>query len=251
MLDNHLTKAELKEQRKMERQEFEQNIKNQESRDNFKKLIFWFIGAVLLIGVVVLIAIFAGGGSSSNPTTNQTNNIKFEKLDSNDLEFGPKNSKVTLVEYADFQCPACGAYYPMIKQLLSDFNGQMLYVYRFMPLTTIHQNALISAKASYAAYKSGKFLEMEDLLFTNQKDWAEVNDPTSIFISYAESLGIDKNKFSADMNANSTGQFILAQQQRWINDGVNSTPTFAINGKIINNPTSYEEFKKDIQNAMR
>lgn len=246
-----LTKKEFKEQRKLERYESEAEIKNYEMWRKRKKVIAWILGGIILIGAVVLIAIFAGSQSTNQTANSQISNIKFEKITSSDLSFGNSRAKVILVEYADFECPACAAYNPFIQQLLTDFKGKILYVYRFFPLTTIHPNALISARAGYAAFKQGKFEKMENLLFTNQADWANLPDPTNIFISYAVRLGLNKNQFLQDINSSLTDEFIKSQQARWLSDGLNSTPTFAINGKIIANPTSYQAFKQLIQKVIK
>ena len=249
-MSEKLTKKELKEQRKIERTSFEQQLKNSQKNENFKKIFLWSLLTLVLVASVVAIAFLTNSSTSNSPTSAS---IKFEKINSSDLAFGPKSAKVTLVEYADFQCPACGAYYPVVKQLLKDFNGKMLYVYRFFPLENIHQNALISAKAGYSVYEidKSKFLQMEDLLFTNQANWENLSDPTSVFTTYATSLGINKNQFLSTLNSAQTGEFVKAQENKWLSDGINSTPTFAINGKIITNPSSYEAFKAEIQSAIK
>lgn len=249
-MPDKLTKKEFKEQRKSEKLSFEEELKKSKRNNDLKKIFIWGALTLTLVAIVIIIAILT---NSSNSNGSIATSIKFEKINYSDLAFGPKNPKVTLIEYADFQCPACGAYYPIVKQLLKDFKGKMLYVYRFFPLENIHQNALISAKAGYAIYEidKNKFLKMEDLLFTNQANWENLSDPTSVFASYATSLGINKNKFLSTLNSNQTGEFVKAQENQWLNDGLNSTPTFAINRKIITNPSSYEAFKAEIQSAIK
>jgi protein-disulfide isomerase len=245
-MDEHLTKAEKKEIRKEERHTFEEELKKQEARNKFTKIAWWIGGiAVVILAVWGLIAL------SMTPTSSSLNNtITAPKLNDKDITKGPKNAKVTLIEYSDFQCPACAAYHPLVNKLEEELGDKILFVYRFFPLTNIHQNAAISAQAAYAAYNQGKFWEMGDLLFNNQKDWSTQNDPTATFIAYAKQLGLNTNQFQTDMNAQATKDFISAEQDAGTNAGVNATPTFFINGKSMQNVQSYEEFKQKIQDAL-
>ncbi len=146
-------------------------------------------------------------------------------LTADDVSMGTQNAKVTLVEYADFQCPACGYYYPLTKQLEQDFKGKVRFVYRFFPLSS-HQFGMLSAQAAYAALLQGKFWEMHDMLFANQKDWAAATDARPIFVDYAKKLGLNMQKFQQDMDAASTTTFLNKEEQTALDAGVNSTPTF-------------------------
>lgn len=244
-MDEKLTKAQIKEQRKQERQEWETKMAKEQKMKGLKKLGIW-LGAIVIVAVSVwgLIALVNTPSAPTTPT------MTAPAVNSTDMTRGPKNAKVTLIEYADFQCPACGAYHPLIDQLMKDFNGKVLFVYRFFPLTTIHKNAMNSAKAGYAAQLQGKFWQMDDLLFNNQSTWAEMDDPTSVFVGYAKQLGMDTAKFTVDMQAQSTKDFITKEQDAGIQIGIDATPTFFINGKSIQNPQSYDAFKQHIQDAL-
>lgn len=90
----------------------------------------------------------------------------------NDNVKGSREAKAVLIEYSDFQCPACQVYYPVVKQLTEELGNEILVVYRHFPLTTIHPNALPAAKAAEAAGKQGKFWEMHDMLFDKQSEWS-------------------------------------------------------------------------------
>lgn len=244
-MDEKLTKAQMKEQRKQERQEWEQKMAKDQQMKGLKKLGIW-VGALAIVAVSVwgLIALVNAPSAPTTPT------MTAPAVTSSDMTLGPKNAKVTLIEYADFQCPACAAYHPLINQLMKDYDGKVLFVYRFFPLTTIHRNGFASATAGYAAYLQGKFWQMDDQLFNHQNDWAEVTDPTSIYVGYAKDLGMDTAKFTADMQAQSTKDFINKEEDAGTAIGINSTPTFFINGKSIQNPQSYDAFKQHIQDAL-
>jgi len=247
MSDERLTKAQIKEQRKQERQAYEQQMNKAQKSASTRKLGMWIGG-----GLVVLLCVWGLFALVTAPAPSQSSLAQtMPPLTADDISKGPKNSKATLVEYADFQCPACKAFYPVVKQLNQDFTGKLHYVYRFFPLTAIHKNAMTSTEAAYAANKQGKFFEMEDLLFTKQQDWEGSSDAESIFAGYATQLGLNKDQFLADMHSQAAQDFIQKQEDAGTNAGVNATPTFFLNGKQIQNPSSYEEFKTLISDTLK
>ncbi|MDO8658840.1 MAG: thioredoxin domain-containing protein [Candidatus Levybacteria bacterium] len=235
-----LTKKEKKELRKTEYQE---QLEKEQRKKLINQIGIWGgIVAVIILSVLGLIKL-ANTPSSTNST------ITPAKVSKTDIAIGNKNAKTVLIEYSDFQCPACAYYHPILKQLLSDFNGKILFVYRFFPLQT-HKNAMISSGAAYASSLQGKFWEMHDMIFENQNSWAESTDAQSVFVSYAEKLKLNTDKFKKDINSDSTKKFINDQAQEGINIGVNSTPTFFLNYKQIK-PQGYEDFKTLIQNELK
>ena len=167
---------------------------------------------------------------------------------------GPSNASITIVEYSDFQCPACESFYPVIEKFMADASTTARLIYRHFPLNDVqpdgtvqHPNALLAAQASEAAAKQGKFWEMYDLLFKNHTDWTELHDPHSVFIGYANSLKLNIDQFKVDLDATSTQDFVLAQKAEGVKLGINSTPTFFVNGTAINNVLDYEQFKSLIE----
>ena len=163
---------------------------------------------------------------------------------------GNPNAKVTLIEYADFQCPACAAMHETIKELQDNFKDNLRLVYRFFPLTEIHQNSLISAQAAYAAGLQGKFWEMFDMVYENQESWSDSPQAKSIFADYAKKLNLNLNRFNSDIDSDSTKKFITDEQSQGLDLGINATPTIFMNGKEIQNPATYEDFKKLIQDEI-
>ncbi|MEA2715164.1 MAG: hypothetical protein QOG91_192 [Candidatus Parcubacteria bacterium] len=166
------------------------------------------------------------------------------------------DTPVTLVEYSDFQCPACESYYPLVTRLLSEASTTVRLVYRHFPLndirpdgTVLHPNALAAAEASEAAAKQGKFWEMYNLLFDKHPEWTELPDPRPVFEKYAADLGLDAARFKADIDAVETKNLVLSEKQEGSSLGINATPTFFVNDKAIANPQSYEEFKSIIETA--
>lgn len=160
------------------------------------------------------------------------------------------NAKVTIVEFGDFQCPACGAAHPTVKQVLKDYEGKVTFVWRHFPLP-MHKNAMLAAISSEAAGEQGKFWEMHSMLFDNQKEWEESNDAKKIFVSYAEKLGLDIQKFSDALDKKFNAERIQADADAGIALGVNSTPTFFINGEQENGVLTYDEFKEKIDPLLK
>lgn len=163
---------------------------------------------------------------------------------------GADTASVTLVEYGDFQCPACAYSYPLIEQLINSNSSTTLrFVPRHFPLAQ-HSNAISAAQSAEAAGKQGKFWEMYGMLYERQKAWETSTDgknsAKNIFIGYARELGLDEEKFLADFELQEIKDKIINDQKGGIKAGVNSTPTFFVNGKKINNPQSYDEFKKAV-----
>lgn len=242
--EQKLTKKEKKELRKLEWQE---KAKLEERNAKIKKYSIWAgtVGVIVLIigGLIMLVS------SPSSTTTNQQANVA--PVSAKDITNKESAAKVTLIEYSDFQCPACAAYYPVVAQLLQEYKGKIYFVYRIFPLTNIHPNARISGQAAFAAHKQNKFFEMEDLLFVNQKDWANASEPSGIFMDYARELKLDAKKFQNDMNSDEAKKYVTDSENQALSEGINSTPTFILNGVKIKNPAGYEEFKKLIENESR
>ncbi|MBI2597839.1 MAG: thioredoxin domain-containing protein [Candidatus Diapherotrites archaeon] len=157
---------------------------------------------------------------------------------------GPASAKVTIVEFSDFQCPACGAAYPVLKQLTQEYFDRVKFVYRDFPLSAIHPFAQKAAEAAACANKQGKFWEYHDALFENQQKLAVVD-----LKKYAADLGLNTADFAACLEQ---GEFALevsndaADAGRF---GVRATPTFFINGKMYSN-MPYSRFKEIIDQEL-
>lgn len=164
---------------------------------------------------------------------------------------GAGNKKVTLVEFGDFQCPACKSYFPIVHEVQQSYGDDITFQFRHYPLVQIHPNATISARAAEAAGKQGKFFEMHDLLYTNQDSWSQSSNPSTVFESFATQLKLNVDQFKKDMADAATLAIINADTKAAQAAGANSTPTFVINGKKVeSNPKSVEEFKKLIDDEI-
>lgn len=139
----------------------------------------------------------------------------------------------TLVEFSDFQCPACLAVQAPLKEILKKFEGKVEFVYRFFPLVTIHKNAQMSAQAAEAASRQGKFWEMHDKLFATQGEWSTLTDPKEKFGGYADELGLDKAKFMTELDSQEVRDVINVDLLSTTRYRMSGTPTFYLNGAKI------------------
>ncbi len=147
---------------------------------------------------------------------------------------GTADAPLTLVEYGDYQCPYCGAAYPVVKRLQKWLGKKLRFVYRNFLLTQVHPYALIAAEAAEAAALQGKFWEMHDLLFEEQN----LLKP-EIIPSWAKRIGLNSDKFENDIKQGVVEKRIKEDRQSGIRSGVNGTPTFFINGTRHDGPHDY------------
>lgn len=142
-----------------------------------------------------------------------------------DHVLGPPGASVTFVEYGDFECPACGAAHPVVKDLRERLGDQVRFAFRHFPLSQIHPHAERAALAAESAGRQGLFWEMHDVLFENQEA-LEDDD----LLGYAAALGLDMPAFAASMDDVELRKRIREDFMSGVRSGVNGTPTFFING---------------------
>ena len=239
--DHKLTKKEKKELRKLEWQE---KAKTETRNVKIKKFSIW--GGIILVFLVVAFVLVQAVTAPTQPVQN----IKIAPITSRDISKGDPKAPVKLIEYADFQCPACAAFHPVVNQILSNYGNKIFYVYRMFPLINAHPNAIISAQAAYAAYKQGAFFKYDDLLYNKQTEWADLQDPKTALVDYAASLKLDTTKFKADMLSGVTQKYVQDSENEALSEGIDQTPSFFINGNLIQNPNSYDAFKQLIDAAL-
>ena len=142
-----------------------------------------------------------------------------------DHRSGPDDAPVTLVEYGDFECPHCGAAYPIVEEVRRRMGARLRFVYRYFPLTQMHPHAMHAAEAAEAAGAQGKFWQMHGMLFENQ----EALDDADL-TQYAKALGLDGKRVASELASETHAARIRKDIQSGIRSGVNGTPTFFING---------------------
>lgn len=228
MDEEKLTKKEKRALAKEKKQE------ERQKSQNFQK--------VKKLTTIVLVVLALGFGAFkfwkwiNTPTGTSVGSL--ELTESDHVKGNPEAAK-TIIEYSDFQCPACAAYSPLVNQVVDSRNDVKL-VYRYFPLSQIHPNAVAASKAAEAAGKQDKFWEMHDLLFDKQSDWESLGNPKDKFVEYASELGLDTDKFKVDLGSNEVESKVFADLGQANQMKLNSTPTFFINGEKVRFPVSVE-----------
>jgi len=209
-----------------------------------------FIGIVAITCILLFGGVFlmSRGSTGSTPTKANPDILmpadseKTSGIVNGNYQAASPSAKVTLVEFGDYECPACGAYHPFVKQLLTDLPGKVNFIFRNFPLSQ-HTNANISAYAAEAAGIQGKFWQMHDKLYESQNDWSTSSDAKDIFIGYAGTLGLNVDQFKKDIDS----QAVKDKIQKGLDDGnlvgITETPTFYLDNVKMSLPGTYGEFK--------
>lgn len=211
--------------------------------------VLWIVFTAVIVGIIFMAARLG---------TPQVEPVAIEdveavtKIQPDDNVLGdPANTDLVLIEYSDFQCPACASYFQIIKQLKEEFGDQLTFVYRHFPLRTIHPNAQRAAQAAEAAGNQDKFFEFHDLLFERQADWSTSTSAQKSFEEYATELGLDLELFKSDVRDREVILRVNTDFSEAEALQVNSTPTFFLNGeKLARNPGSFDEFKDLLQKTL-
>lgn len=197
----------------------------------------FLIGAGLLTVTILVVGVsFLGRGDKKTGEVASSNiNLTEGAIHTK----GEASASATIVEFGDFQCPACGQAYPIVKKFLEDKGNSVYFVNRNFPLSQVHPNANEAARAAEAAGKQGKYWEMHDILYEKQSEWSSLTDAKEKFLEYAQSLDLNLDQFKKDMD-DAIG--VINQDAKLGKDlGVQSTPTFFINGKMYPGVQTYEK----------
>lgn len=212
-------------------------------KETLHRIVLWTFAVLVLIG-----SVFALASLSNRSAGPQTAPI-IASLTGNEIEKGDPSSKVVIVEYSDFQCPACRSYAAVLGQIDPSILEKARFIYRHFPLPT-HPNARPAAQAAEAARAQGKFWEMHDLLFINQSTWAESKDAKTLFLGYAKELKLNLTQYETDYDSAATKKKIEDDLASGLRFGVNATPTFYVNDTKMPQPRNFDEFKSYITNAI-
>jgi len=158
-------------------------------------------------------------------TTKWEGALTFPVSEERDHIEGTAGAAVTLVEYGDYECPYCGAAYPIIKQVQARMGPRLRFVFRNFPITTSHPHAEQAAEAAEAAAGQGRFWQMHDLLYENQR---RLRDPD--LRAYAGQLGLDVESFDQELAEHVHAARVHEDFMSGVRSGVNGTPTFYIDG---------------------
>jgi len=158
---------------------------------------------------------------------------------------GPIDALLELVEYGDFECPHCGAAYPIIKEIQREFSKKLRFIFRHFPITNAHPHAFSAAVASEAAGRQRKFWEMHDIIYEHQ---AELSD--SSYLAFANVLGLSLTLFEQDLQDEELANKVESDFESGIRSGVNGTPSFYINGQKYQGSYDYDSMSNAIESRI-
>ena len=208
-----------------------------------QRIILWASAAVIIIAAVWGLLKITNNLSPASQSLNMS-------ASNSDWIRGNRNAKVILIEYSDFECPACAMYAPMLDRLAEEFGDKIALFYRHFPLKMIHKDAELAARAAEAAGRQNKFWEMHDMIFKNQDEWAGGGGAKNFFIKYADTLNLNAEQFKNDINSKEVKNKVNNDYQSGLAAGIDYTPTFFLNGQKIT-PKNYEDFRRIIGEAIR
>ena len=206
----------------------------------------FFLGVGIITLIIIIVGVLFLGNKNPKQQEFQSTVDQNILLANTRNSIGDPNAPIKIVEFADLQCSACAVAEPIIKEVIEKNKDKVYFVYRHYPLSN-HKNSRLAAKATESAASQGKFWEMQDLIFKNQSEWAEGPKAQEIFENYSKQLGLDVEKFKQDLD-----KFNNQINQDYADGnklGVDSTPTFFINGQKSTGSMSYEQFQKLINQA--
>lgn len=158
---------------------------------------------------------------------------------------GAKDAKVTIVEFADYQCPFCARMIPTLKEVLKKYEGKVKWVYRDFPLREIHPEAMPAAIAANCAGAQGKYWEMHDKLFEKYQSLS-----SALYTQSANELGLDSGKFEACLKDPKQAEEVMRDLADGTQLGVNGTPTYFVNGRKMGNGGDLREFSRVIDEEL-
>ncbi len=201
-------------------------------------------GLTAVLEEMPVAAAAAAGAPPSNRPRRPDANKEYKVAVDEAPVMGGKNAKVTIVEFSDFQCPFCNRVTPTLNQIRDEYGDDVRIAFKHMPLS-IHAQAPAAHAASEAAHRQGKFWEMHDLIFANQRDLS-----AATFEKYAEQLGLNLSKFKADSVSADVKKRVADDLREASELGITGTPSFFINGRYLSGAQPFANFKRMIDEAL-
>ena len=215
-----------------------------------------FGGAII---VALLVLMFGneltGGGGSSEPVGTEISASLEEKFvseyDKLGVATGPEGAELVVREFADYQCPACGAFAPTVRKIREEYAdaGKLKFVFFDFPLS-VHGNAKIAASAARCAARQKAFWPFHEKLFANQSRWSGQSDPTGTFLDLAVESGVSVTPFKQCLEQGATDQVVDENARIAREVGVSSTPTILIGRKAFSGVKAYDVLKAEIDNQL-
>jgi protein-disulfide isomerase len=218
----------MSKKRDQQRQVKEQKQKVEQQKAETQKLLLKIGTFVVapLFALLVLYSLFSQGPTYSTVEIVDTDHLR-----------GAESNPVSIVVYADFQCPPCATENRTMTQLWPEIRHKAKLIFRHFPLTSTHPNAWTAALYAEAAARQNSFWQMHDYMFATQSAWSGLSDVEAEFESYALQLNLDIEQLRADAASDEVLQKVRSDKRSGISAGVRSTPTLFINGRQIARPT--------------
>lgn len=218
------------------------------------KVFFWLLGIVAVVGVGVLIWMSRGGGGAAMAPLEPGSIEEAERMAQQAQPFrkGDADAPVQVVEFADFQCPACQHFALDVMRPLEGYiqQGQVQHVFYDYPLP-VHPNAFIAARAAHCAGAQDRFWDYHDALFARQGNWSADRSPIDQFIELAGQLGLDRDAFEQCVNSDRFADVVTANALVGDQLGVSGTPTVYVNGRSVGNAwNSSDAMRRVIESAL-
>lgn len=223
----------------------------QAPRANASKRGFYIaLAVVAVVGIGALIALSRRGGNAVKPL-----DPNLKPVASSGYTLGSPNAPVEVLEFADFECPACAVFAnvtePDVRAKL--VNTGLIRVRFFdFPINEVHRNSVVASRAAACANESGKFWEMHDLLFMNQDRWSSeaTSKPGAMMQDFAKQIGLDGAKFAECLGSGRHDAEIAGHRDEATKFKVGSTPSFVIGGNLVEGAMPYDEFKRHVDEAL-
>lgn len=242
MAKSHSKRQAQKEEKQSKRHAQRIAAQKENSLRRMKKNVMWAI--VVLISLAIIITLLR----STSVSTEGLPELSLTQTAETDYPLGT-NDKIVIMEYSDFQCPACRSVEPLVKALVEKYGDNITFVYRDFPLKQIHAKATIAAQAAHAAGAQGKYWEMHNMLFEMQEEWA-TGSHVNLFIEYATTLNLNVTQFELDLNSDETKAIVTNNYEHGLSLGIQGTPTFFLNGKRVS-VTGLDDFSRRIDSLLR
>jgi protein-disulfide isomerase len=198
-------------------------------------LLMVVLALVVLVAGAIIVSKAGQPAAAVVPFTARTINAPTGVTPEGYAYKGSPNAAVTVIEYGDFQCPSCAAFATQQEASIDQRyveTGKARFIYHDFPLLQ-HDNAVIAAAAARAAGEQGKFWQMHDLLFTRQRAWSASSAIQPLLVSYAEAIGLDRQAFEQALTSEKFVAALEAARQQSGQRGVQATPTFEVNGTLV------------------
>ena len=229
----------------------------QEDTFTFKRSHFYAVMTVLAFAAGILLGYVAWGMEPAGGNTNQTSSAvaqvpaqeqQFRRYDipiENSYALGPADAPITIVEFSDYQCPYCRRWHDQVYEpLLAAYPGKIKFVYRHLPLESIHPDAIPAAEAAMCAGEQDAFWQFHEKLFSSE------SLGNQIYTQYAQDLGLDLKTFESCVKDRKYQQAVATDVNFAVDLGIRSTPTFFINGLAIVGAQPLDVFKQVIDKEL-